>query len=299
MRKSKVKKPIYPSDEEKKKRPPREKFNWKPYLIILAVIAVIAGGVFIKVTFVDGYLKLAKQVPFERVDGGYYDAGNDRTYVAAPTYYQASTIVSDPAYARIGDFSLFGIGSWDELDHLYRVGYTVNPGTTSASTILMRSEAWLSTDADHGSILFYNAELFELPQPRDFEFETVYLCDADGNIATQQIDDAASVRIMTDFFSEDSENLYVMMDTLNAKYIKQVRVTSSKYPWMQMVLSLYQSSDAYYLWMPELERFVQTDSTVFDVYFKTAEDLTEEEESQTTETTETTEAAEIGGEVPS
>lgn len=284
MRKSKVKNSIYPSDSDEEKRSPREKFNWKPYLIILAVIAVIVGGIFIKVTLVDGYLKIAKQVPFERVDGGYYDTENDRTYMAAPTYYQASSIVSDPAYARIGDFSLFGVGSWDELDHLYRVGYTVNPGAGSSSFILMRSEAWLSTDADHGSILFYNSDLFELPQPQDFGFETVYLCDADGSIATQQIDDAASVRIMNDFFSEDSENLYVKMDTLNAKYIKQVRVTSSTYPWMQMVLSLYQSSDAYYLWMPELERFVQTDSTVFDVYFKTAEDLTEEAESQTTET---------------
>ncbi|MGM9681581.1 MAG: hypothetical protein ACI3XR_08765 [Eubacteriales bacterium] len=291
MKKSKVKNPIYPADDEQKKKP-REKFNWKPYLIILAVIAVIFAGVFIKVTFIDGYLKLAGQVPLERIDGGYYDNENNRTYVAAPTYYQAASIVSDPPYARIGEFSLFGIGSWDKLDHLYRVGYTVNPGTADATTILMLSEAWLSTDADHGSILFYNADLITLPGPADFGFETVYLCDADGNIATQRIDDAASVRIMTEFFSDSSENLYVKMDTLNAKYIKQVRVTSSTYPWMHMVLSLYQSSDAYYLWMPELQRFVQTDSTVFDVYFKTAEDLTGEDGSLTTD-------AEASEEVPS
>lgn len=282
MKKTKEQNPIYPADDDKKKRPPREKFNWKPYLIILAVIALIAGGIFVKTTFVDGYLKLAKQVPLERVDGGYYDADNDRTYVAAPTYYQASSIVSDPPYARIGDFSLFGMGDWDKLDHLYRVGYTANPGTANATTILTKSEAWLSTDADHGSILFYNADLFQIPKPQDFGFETIYLCDANGNVATQQIDDAASLRLMTQFFSENSENLYAVMETLNAKFIKQVRVTSSKYPWMQMVLSLYQSSDAYYLWMPELERFVQTDSTVFDVYFKTADDLTETDGSQTT-----------------
>lgn len=256
--------PIYPAKTAVKKR---EKFNWKPYVIIFAVIAVILGSIALKTLLIDPYSELSPQLPFEKTENGYYDRKNDRSYLPAPTYYQAASILEDPPYARIGDFSLWNIGDWDKLGHLYRVGFTVNPGTDRAQTTLSKSEAWLASDADHGLQIYYNPALVTLPEPENLDFETVYLCD--GAMASQMLGSETSARIMNDFFDESAENLFDRMESIDVKVTKTVRVTSGRYPWIHLVLTFFCGEDGYYLYLPERLRLVKTDPEVFDPFFKT------------------------------
>ncbi len=261
--------PIYP---EKKPKKVREKFNWKPYLIIFTVIAVIFGALAVKVYLLDGYLILKKQVELVKNDrSGYFDEKNGITYLPIPAYYEAASTVKEPVYARIGGVNLFTPGSWDDIGHLYALCYTIGDRTDKKYQ-QADPTVWLTADEDHGSTVYCNSK-FTPPEPKDFEFDTVFLCDADGKIATQKLDTVASSKIMNAFFDENSVNLFDSDSFMNGELLKTVRVTSNRYYWLHLVLYLYADGENYYLYLPEQRRYVQTDSEIFDIYFATAEDL--------------------------
>lgn len=262
--------PIYPEEKPKKVR---EKFNWKPYVIVLAVIAVILGGVAAKVYLFDGYFVLKDQVELEydRTSGSYLDAEKGITYRPISPCFEPASIVQEPVYSRIGGISLFRPGSWDEIGHLYALCYPVGD---RADKKYERADptVWLAADEAHGSTVYCNSD-YNPPEPQNFEVDTVYLCDADGKIATQELDSLASVRLIREFFDESSENLYSSSEFMSGELIKTVRVTSTRYYWLHLVLYLYADGENYYLFLPEQRRYVQTDSEVFDVYFATPDDL--------------------------
>lgn len=272
MSKSKGENPIYPGKTEKKVR---EKFNWKPYVIIFAVIALLLGSVAFNIYLVNGYFKdystLSNQVEFEYVRGaGYHDVKNDVIYRPAPSYYEPASIVQEPVYGRVGGVNLFTPGKWDDITHLYAVCYPVGD-LSDKKYERADPTVWLATDSYHGSTVYCN-ENYNLPEPKDFQFGTLYLCDADGKIATHELDDIASSELMEKFFDENSENLFDTVFPL-AHSIKSVRVTSTRYSWLHLVLYLYTYGGEYYFYLPEMARFVQTDREVFEIYFATPDDL--------------------------
>jgi hypothetical protein len=250
---------IYPAKEKKKVK---EKWNLVPWIIIGAALLVIFGGIWLAPKISDGisYLKLQKLVS---TDSGYYDEKKGVTYTYVPSYYEATLIVSDPAYGRVDDLSLYRVGYRDDDDVVH----------------LVKSTSWLATDADHGSILVCNEEEATIPKPQDFDFETVYICNTGSTVFTEQeLDNGTSADIMNAFFDESSENLYGSLMMEQASLLKSIRVTSSSYPWLQMVLYLYADMDSdgnnlYYLYLPTLNRFVQTDTEVFDLYFAATSEI--------------------------
>ena len=270
MRKKQRENPIYP---EKKAKKAREKFNWKPYIIILTVIALIFGSLLAKYYLFDGFFVLQNQVKFEYIRGtGYKNTETGEIFRSAPTYYEPASIVQEPIYGRIGGVNLFTPWKWDEIVHLYELCYPIGEGDQK-SYAKSDPSIWLATDEEHGSVVYYN-ESFNFPEPQDFAFETMYLCDADGRIATHELDSMATASLMNAFFDENSENLFSTSPIVFEETpIKSVRVTSSVYKWLHMVLYLYQYEDAFYLYIPELRRFVQTDSEIFGIYFTTSDDL--------------------------
>lgn len=253
---------IYPEKKEKKVR---EKFNWKPYIIIAAVIAVIFGGIFVKVYLFDGFASVVKQVKFEpAADAGYYDAKNKITYRPAPPYYEPASIVMEPTYGRIGSVSLFKPGEWETIPHLYAVCYPIGEiGDKKYEKV--DPTGWLATDENHGFTVYYN-EKYTPPDPKDLKYDIVYICTPGGDIAVHQLDEAHSYKMMTEFFNEESENLFSTVFP-QADYLYQVRVTSTNYSWLHLVLYLYTYEEEFYLYLPEMGRFVKVDSEISKVNF--------------------------------
>ncbi len=261
MSKSK-KNSIYP---EKKAKKVREKFNWKPYVVIAAVIVVIFGGIFAKVYLLDGFFAVVKQVKFEPVSGaGYYDAKNQITYLPAPSYYEPASIVMEPTYGRIGSVSLFKPGQWENVAHLYALCYPIGD-LSDKNYEKVNPDGWLATDENHGFTVYYN-EKYTPPKPWDLKYDTAYICTAGGNIEVQELHEDHTYELMNEFFDEKSENLF---DTVYpvSNYLYQVRVTSTNYSWLHLVLNLYTYEGEFYLYLPEMARFVKVNSEISALYF--------------------------------
>ena len=237
--------------KEKKKR---EKFNFVPWLIVLGVIAVFVGGVaavYYGGKYIDDNVKVVK---LEYKNGKYYDKKNDLTYSAAPMYYTYA-VKSEERYARSNRYDLYYIGHKD--------------GDTY---VLEAPDSWLTTDADHGAVIYYNADKVSLPEPSEFKWNVMYFCNPDGLLyATGELDAPQTGKLLSAYYGAgESENLYdSLYGTGQIKLLKELRVTSSAYPSLHLVLYLFTDNDGgYYIGSAYESRLIKADSAVFAPIFK-------------------------------
>ena len=227
----------------------REKFNFKPWLIVLGVILLLFG--------VIGAMYLAenyrKVYTFTYQNGEYYFKEKDITYVSAPMCY-TYVLKSKENYAK------------SNRGNLYYMGYKLDEEVHMSSP-----EVLLTTDIESGGIIYYNPELFTVPQTDKFDWDKAYLCSVDGpTYATQELGSATTDRLLSAYFSaEDSENLYGTGDAVSMKLLKEIRVSSSTYKSMYMILDLYtDGKGSYYISSSYDQRFIKTDETVFAPMFE-------------------------------
>ena len=236
-----------------KKKKKREKFNFVPWLIALGVIAVIVGGVaavYYGGKYIDENVRIVK---LEYKSGKYYDKKNNVTYSAAPMYYTYA-VKSEERYAKSGKYDLYYVGHKD-----------------GDAYVLESPASWLTTDIDHGAVIYYNAEKVSLPEPSEFKWNIMYLCNPDGLLyATNELDAPQTSRLLSAYYgASDSENLYgSLYGTGQIKLLKELRVTSSAYPFLHLVLYLFTDNEGgYYIGSAYEERLIKADNAVFDPFF--------------------------------
>lgn len=230
----------------------KEKWNFKPWLIIAAVILVIIGIAAI-LTYCDGDGKHIGDFRYE--NGKYIDQENNITYVEAPYYYQAKlTTSSDYPYAESDRSTLYRVGYRDEDEKVH----------------LVSGSLWLSTLIEDGGSLYYNPDKVDLPEISEFEGDSIYICEPDGTLfSTTRLEGTTVTELIDGFLTAESES-YTML-TLGCELVSNLKVSSSKYNWMYLNLWLYTDAEGnYYLCETTTQRVVKTDAKVFEPIFAEA-----------------------------
>lgn len=233
----------------KMSRRKKEKWNFKPWLIIAAILLLLFGSVAI-LTLCSGQQKNVLKFSYE--NGEYYDEKNDITYVEAPFYYQSKLMTSkDYPYAQSEETTLYRVGYRDEEDKVH----------------LVSGNLWLSTSMEDGALLYYNRDKVDLPDFTEFGGDSIYICEPDGTLfSTTKLDSSTTQKLLADFFSaEESE---YNEHYLTSELIANLKVSSSQYDWLYLNLWLYSDDNGdYYLCEDTTRKFVKTDADVFDPLF--------------------------------
>lgn len=238
--------------ETTKKHPKKEKWNFKPWLIIAAIILLLAGITAI-ITYCDGDNKQLLDFSYE--NGKYIDQKNGITYVEAPFYYQAKlTTSADYPYAESDRSTLYRVGYRDKDDKIHLVG----------------GNLWLSTLIEDGAQLYYNADKIDIPEIGEFEGDTIYVCKPDGTLFTTTLIEGTTVTELIDgFLTAESEPYEMLM--LGCELVSNLKVSSAKYDWMYLNLWLYKDAEGnYYISETTTQRVVKTDAKVFEPIFAEA-----------------------------
>lgn len=235
------------------------KLDLIPLFIVLGVVILLVGGTLSWVYLIKPAIEVSgrQKLVYNAEDGSYTDKKQGIVYLRAPVYYQASAILSDPVY-----------GMADER-LLYRVGEK-----TDGKFTLQSASDWLSTDRDHGMLLYFNSESVVVPDISEFEPDIVYICSIDGMTAAQsQIE--ASALFPEGFFDRTAENLIDSDAYTGASLMRQLRVTSKKYGFMHMVLYLYynETLESYFIYLPQEKLFCEADSEMLDIFFASEDSL--------------------------
>ncbi len=236
----------------------KKKFNFVPYIIIFTVVALIVGGCFLWTYVIEDLIAKSKEqkLEYDASSGSYCNKKLDITYTPAPAYYQASAVITDPVYAS------------SDKNNLYRVGVKTTDDDGNSKIKLCSASEWLSTDKEHGMRLYYNKEKVSPPSLSEFGADIVYFCTM-TEVTIGQSSMEAELFFPDGFFDGECENLYGTDAQANSAPFRQIRVTSEKYEWMQLVLYLYKndSADEYYIYLPQEELFVKADSETLSVFF--------------------------------
>lgn len=245
-----------------KKPRKKEKWNFKPWLIIGAILAAILALTAV-LAYCDGD-KPKEVLKFTYSDGEYIDEKNGITYVAAPFCYQAQLTTSkDYPYAASDRQTLYRVGYRDEDDKVH----------------LQMGELWLSTLLEEGAALYYNRDKVTIPDFTEFEGDVIFLCRPDGSLfSTTKIEGAEATELLEAFFTAEGSDY----DTLyrSCELISNLKVSSSKYPWLYLNLWLYTDADGnYYLCESTTRKFLKTDAAVFEPFFDETDETGESDES--------------------
>lgn len=231
--------------------PPRkkEKWNFKPWLIIGAIILVIIAIAAI-LTFCEGSNGKKDVLKFTFENGEFHDEKNEITYVQAPFYYQSKLMTSkDYPYAQSEQFTLYRVGYRDEDEKVH----------------LVSGELWLSTSMDVGALLYYNSDKVDLPTLEEFEGDEIYLCEPDGStlFTTTKLDAETTGELLGDFFAKEGSDYDEFYS--DCQRVANLKVSSSKYNWLYLNLWLYADSEGnYYLSEDVTQKFHKTDADVFE-----------------------------------
>lgn len=229
----------------------KEKWNFKPWLIIGAIVTAIFAMTAI-LAYCEGRDEAEREVlKFTYADGQYSDSENGITYVRAPLYYQARlTTSADYPYAT------------SNRDSLYRVGYR----DADDKVHLKGGNLWLSTLLEDGAILYYNPDKVEVPDFTAFEGNEIYVCEPDGSFTTTKLEGNEAVSLLEAFFTaegSDYDRFYTSCDL-----VSNLKVGSSKYNWLYLNLWLYTDAEGnYYILESETRKFLQTDADIFAPIF--------------------------------
>lgn len=236
----------------------KEKWNFKPYLIIAAALLLLFGTAAI-ITHCSGESE-REVLKFTYKNGQYYDKKNDITYVQAPFYYQSKLMTSnDYAYATSDLFDLYRVGYRDEENQVH----------------LVSGELWLSTAMDVGALLYYNADKVDLPELNEFEGDSIYLCEPDGSnlFSTTKIEGATATELLGDFFSKEGSDYDESFS--DCARIGNLKISSPKYKWIYLNLWLYVDEEGnFYLYEEVTQKFHMTDAEVFAPFYALSEEAT-------------------------
>lgn len=232
----------------------KEKWNFKPYLIIAAVLLLIVA-----LAAVITLWQREPELPmFTYENGNYVDSENQITYAAAPFYYQAVLWAGeDYAYAD---------SDWAKL---YRVGYRDEDDAAH----LLSAELWLTTDMEDGALLYYNVDKVDLPDMTEFEGDRIYICEPDGSglFSTTAIEAETASRLLEDFFSAEGSDYDELIASCDLT--ANLKVSSSKYKWMYLNLWLYTDDDGnYYICETTTKKLIKTDEDAFEDIFSDPSD---------------------------
>ncbi len=234
----------------------KEKWNFKPYLIIAAALLLILGTAAI-ITHCSAESE-REVLKFTYENGQYYDKKNDITYVQAPFYYQSKLMTSsDYTYATSDLFDLYRVGYRDENDQVH----------------LVSGELWLSTAMDVGALLYYNPEKVDLPEPHEFEGDSIYLCEPNGTslFSTTKIEGNTATKLLGAFFTETDTDCDEYFSACTR--IGNLKISSEKYQWIYLNLWLYVDEEGnFYLYEQVTQRFHRTDAEVFAPFYAQLED---------------------------
>lgn len=239
---------------EKNAAKPREKWNFKPWLIVIGAIALVlltVVGIYYGGRAIDNAKAEAKVVQLEYRGGSYYDPKSGITYIAAPRCY-SYVAISKERYAKS-----------ERLD-LYYATYKDDDGNYHVDP-----EKWLTSDLEHGAIV-YCADSIELPETKDFKWESMLLCNPDGKLfATQEFGYADTNALLSAYYGADeSENLYDGLYGMSSlDLLKEIRVVSSEYKYIHLILYLFTDGEKYYIGSAYDHRLIETDAGIFGVIF--------------------------------
>lgn len=228
----------------------KEKFNLKPWLIVIGAILLIFAIVGVQYFF-ENYRRV---YTFEYSNGAYYDPKTDVTYVSAP-YCYTYVLKSEENYSKSNKSELYYIGCKDKDGQVHMASPSV----------------LLATSVSEGGVIYYNPEKMSIPKTCDFDWDISYLCSADGPVhATHELDGATTNKLLEAYFDADqSENIYDSGAMYEMELLKQIRVTSKTYKYFYMVMYLYtDSKGSYYIASTYDQKMVKTDSSVFSAIFE-------------------------------
>lgn len=236
-----------------KNRRKKEKWNFKPYLIIAAVILLIVGIVVVVHFVTNADKKDVLEFTYDK--GKYYDEKNDITYEMAPFYYQSQLMTSsDYPYAESNLFTLYRVGYRDANNEVHLVG----------------GDLWLSTSMDVGALLYYNPDKVDLPELDEYEGDTIYVCEPDGSslFSTTALKGVEAEKLIDDFVTSE-ENDFETHFT-GCQLVANLKISSSKYKWLYLNLWLYTDGEGeYYLYEQVTQKFLETDADIFEPFFET------------------------------
>lgn len=242
-----------------------------PWIILLSLIILTVGGTLLWVYVIEpAAVKASRvQLEYDAAADSYYDPEKNITYLRAPVYYQAGSILSDPVYGMAGERLL------------YRVGTLTSEDGSSDKLTLESASDWLSVGKERGMLLYYNKDSVSIPKIDEFEPETVYICST-SDLTAAQSEMAASIFFPEGFFDGTCENLYEGEEYEESTLFRQLRVSSSKYGFMQMVLYLYKNEKTgdYYIYLPQEKIFAKTDSEMLDIFFRSYDEAASSGESE-------------------
>lgn len=240
--------------EKNKKSPRKEKWNFRPWLIIAAIILLLLAATAI-LTYCSGQQN-KDVLKFSYQSGEFHDQKNDITYVEAPFYYQSKLMTSkDYPYAQSENTTLYRVGYRDEEDKVHLVG----------------GNLWLSTATEDGAVLYYNPDKVDLPDFTEFGGDAIYVCEPDGTLfSTTKIDSKTTKKLLDDFFSAEGSDFNELY--LTTELVANLKVSSSEYAWLYLNLWLYTDAEGnYYLCEDTTRKFLKTDKEVFAPLFELPE----------------------------
>lgn len=235
------------------------KLNLIPWIIVISLIVLTVGGTLLWVYVIEPAAIRASrvQLEYDPAADSYYDPEKKITYLRAPVYYQAGSVLSDPVYGMAGERLL------------YRVGTLTSDAVSGDKLTLESASDWLSVGKERGMLLYYNKDSVTVPKIGEFEPETVYICST-TDLTAAQSEMGASIFFPKGFFDGGCENFYEGEEYEDSTLFRQLRVSSSKYGFMQMVLYLYKNEKTgdYYIYLPQEKIFAAADSDMLDIFFK-------------------------------
>ncbi|MBQ7355000.1 MAG: hypothetical protein IJW62_05730 [Clostridia bacterium] len=257
------------ANQTKTKKTQSRKIPWKallPWIIVASVIAaILAGaGIYTAVTEEDPQANLP-YFTYDSSNGSYTDGENGITYYPAPFCFEAVlNAAEDSPYAKSDRWSL------------YQIGYRDGEGKAH----LRHGSEWLTTPRSVGGQIYYNPKAVTVPAYADFDWGVIYFSNVgSASFSTYKMNEEDTDQLMKEILAEENPNLYESRGTDGLDPKLTLRVTSDTYYWLYLNLTVYQDEEGNYFISPEGVKIlddpflVQVDSTYFDDYLKTMEDI--------------------------
>ncbi len=257
------------ANQTKNKKKHARKIPWKPllpWIVVASVIGVILAGVGIYTVVTNSSEQ--EELPYfqyNSADGSYTDTENGITYYPAPFCFEAVlNATEDCPYAESDRWSLYQIGYRDEEGKAH----------------LRHGSEWLTTPKSVGGQIYYNPDAVTVPAYADFDWDVIYFSNVGStSFSTYKMNAEMTDQLMGEILSEENPNLYESLGVDGLDLKLTLRVTSNTYYWLYLNLTVYSDEEGNFYISPEGVKIlddpflVKVDSSYFDDYLKTMEDI--------------------------
>lgn len=198
----------------------KEKFNIKPWLIVIGVILLILASVLV-VDFFDNF-HYVRKLKLDEENDELIDKKHDITYVAAPECYEGVRLSKKP-YARAGE------------KEFYQLGYLDPDGNEQ----LVPVKKMLATSRADGAVIYYNPDEISMPSMEKFEADSILVCDYYNTLDELT---ESETRIFLQGYKEGHE-----VSLGSATEVFTLRFRSTKYPWISYRTELFWENGLFYV----------------------------------------------------